>query len=97
MLHEQGDHPVKDSKGETVIEEGTFRQSPGTGFMAADELANVLGLISSGSDHDDDVAFFLAVLEGKRATLDYRSYMATVPRIMVSLLPTTARARELDT
>jgi hypothetical protein len=65
--------------------------------MAADELANVLGLISSGSDHDNDVAFFLALLEGKRATLDYRTYMETVPRPMVSLLHTTARARELDT
>ena len=80
-----------------VTEPGSFRQSPGTGFMSADELANVLGLISPGTDHDDDVAFFLAVVEGKRATVDYRSYMATVQRIMELMSPPTACARKQGT
>ena len=52
--------------------------------MGVDEMQNYLGMVSSGSDREDDISHMLAVLEGKDASLEYRSYNVQLPQIMVT-------------
>lgn len=96
LLHEQSPHLIKNPKGLLEEQPGTYPLAPGTALMAVDEMENYLGLVGSGPDRTDDFAHMLGMLEGKEAGLEYRSYTATVSRVMVSqTLLQLAHAREI--